>query len=132
MAVSEKPRDKTPTFREQMRRQFQSGRVNRVSNRQLRRAALSSIQSGMRMNGVLMAVLAQSGGEVTVTKGTIDQVDAKMGRLGWTIVAGATHNEFIVRMVEGGEETAPLPVEAEIPLPTDEEIANSEEMVCGE
>lgn len=116
MAVSEKPRHKKPTLREQFRRQFQSGRANRVSNRQLRRAALSTMQSGMKLQGVLMTVLAQAGGEVTVTKGTIDQVEAKMSRLGWTVVAGEKENEFIVRMVEAD-------VTESVPLPTDEEIA---------
>ena len=49
----------------------------------------------------LLGVLAQSGGEVTVTKGTLAQVTRQMS---WQMVPGANEHEFIVRVVEGSSE----------------------------
>jgi hypothetical protein len=48
---------------------------------------------------VLLTVLAQSGGEVTITKGTSDQVVADLARLTWAIEPGKEANEYVVRVV---------------------------------
>ena len=49
----------------------------------------------------LLGVLAQLGGEVTVTKGTLAQVTRQMS---WQTVPGANAQEFIVRVIEGSSE----------------------------
>lgn len=100
MAVS-RTRHKTPTARESMRRAFQGGMANRVSNRSLRRRAMFSIRKGAEVFQAFMAVLAQKGGEVVVTKGTLDQVSENLSTLGYTITPNETHTEFTFRMTEG-------------------------------
>jgi hypothetical protein len=47
----------------------------------------------------LFAVLAQSGGEVTLTKGTIDQVVADMTKLSYSLDKAPIDGEFIMRLV---------------------------------
>ncbi len=72
----------------------------------LRRQARYSIQQGGQVYATLLAVLAQSGGDIVVTKGTLDQVGANMAGLGFTVVQGVTETEFIVRLVEGKQPEA--------------------------
>ena len=85
--------------------------AKRVSNRELRRRATRSIQEGSKVYALLLTVLAQSGGEIVVTKGTIDQVGMNLLNLGYVVVGGKEENEFIVRLTEGkteiGTEIAP-------------------------
>lgn len=70
--------------------------------RQLRRTATS----GKQTYATLLAVLAQSGGEVTITQGTIDQVGQNFDQLGFVVVKkDEPANEYVVRLVEGQEET---------------------------
>lgn len=47
----------------------------------------------------LLSILAQKGGEITVTKGTIDQVVAGLTQMSYSIDKGETENEFIFRLV---------------------------------
>jgi hypothetical protein len=58
---------------------------------------------------VLLTVLAQNGGEVTITKGTSDQVVADLARLTWAIEPGKEANEYVVRVVTGTD-VATVPV----------------------
>src|ERR1700680_1939422 len=76
----------------------------RHDTNKLRRRARYSIAQGAQQYVLLMAILAQHGGEVVVTKGTIEQVGANLPNLGYTMVKGAAENEFIVRLLEGQPE----------------------------
>jgi len=80
-----------------------STRADRPSNRELRRQANQSIALGAHTFAVLLAVLAQSGGEVTVTEGTMAQVDPR--RMAFEIVEGKNEKEKIVRLVTQEEGT---------------------------
>ena len=67
---------------------------------------------------VLLTVLAQSGGEVTITKGTMEQVAAQILRTTYEIQPGKEPNEFVVRLVEGPQVNTPVPepvVQSEVP-----------------
>ena len=58
---------------------------------------------------LLLAVLAQNGGEITVTKSTMQQVIEHIKELSWQTSSGANENEFVVRMVtKVAEEPAPV------------------------
>lgn len=83
--------------------------AKKLSNRERLRRADQAIDLGNRATLILLAVLAQSGGEVTVTQGTIDQVSLGIvtGELDYAIVDGKNKNEHIVRLVTGHED-APL------------------------
>lgn len=106
MSPTSRNRAKGPSLRESLRRRFQSGGANRISNRELRRQAKTSVIAGYRAYMTLLAVLAQKGGDVTVTQGTINQVNANYANLSYVVVPGETEGEFIVRMVEGQAEQA--------------------------
>ncbi len=97
-----------------------NGGARRISNRARLRAANQAIDLGNRATMILMAVLAQSGGEVVVTQGTIDQVGVAIrhGDADYAIVDGANPNEHIVRLVIGHAD-APL---APTPEATKEQI----------
>lgn len=75
--------------------------AKRISNRERMRRAAASIQAGLRAEQILLAVLAQKGGEVVVTKGTVNQVGMKWASLGYEVVPNAEGTEFTVRMLEG-------------------------------
>lgn len=63
---------------------------------------------------MLLAVLAQHGGDITVTAGTIQQILPKLSVLGWQTVASAeTPGEFVVRLVDNTPETAEEPTAAD-------------------
>lgn len=64
--------------------------------RQLRRTATN----GKQAYATLLAVLAQKGGEVVITQGTLDQVSQNYERLAWVVEKGKTPNEFIVKLIE--------------------------------
>jgi hypothetical protein len=99
-------RHKTPSTREQARRGFQSGMAGRVSNRELRRRAARAIQYGRQAYATLLAVLAQSGGEITVTAGTLDQVNQNYNAMGFVVEQKKDlPNEYLVRLTTGREET---------------------------
>jgi hypothetical protein len=100
-----------------------SARVKKVSNRELMRRAEYSIREGGKQYALLLAVLAQSGGEVTVTQGTIDQVGMNLPNLGYVVVGGKAEKEFIVRLTEGHEDAPESPTShEEAPEVLDEEV----------
>lgn len=72
------------------------------SNRQRLRDADAAVIQHQRDRTILLAVLAQSGGEVVVTSGTIAQLQPDMS---FAVVNGATANEKIIRLVPGSKET---------------------------
>jgi len=49
----------------------------------------------------LLAVLAQNGGEVTVTAGTITQVEREFRQLSYEFISAPVKGEFIVRLLTG-------------------------------
>ncbi len=61
---------------------------------------IEQLQSELgRAQMTLLMVLAQKGGEVTISKGTLDQVTAGIQTMGWQVVPGTVPSEFIVRLV---------------------------------
>src|SRR2546426_2046167 len=81
--------------------------------RKLRRSRTLAIRSlkesriaGFNAHTTLLSVLAQQGGEVTVTLGTFQQVIQDVQKLNWVNAPGANGGEFIVRLVS--EEVAPI------------------------
>lgn len=75
--------------------------LKKVSNREIRRRATEAISVGTTALHLLLTVLAQKGGEVVVTQGTIDQCASKLNELDFEIVDGEKRGEFIIRMLEG-------------------------------
>lgn len=82
----------------------------RLSNRELIRRAKTVVSSyqelEQKMNHVhtmLMVVLAQAGGEVTVTQGTMAQIFENMGKLDFEFKSSDLPNEFKIRLVTGTE-----------------------------
>ena len=75
--------------------------AKKVSNREMQRQARRAINAGTQATMVLLACIAQSGGEITITQGTLDQCQQNLGRLDFEIVDGVKPGEFVVRMLEG-------------------------------
>jgi hypothetical protein len=73
--------------------------VRHVSNRQRRRAAEEAISLGTRAHLILLAVLAQQGGEITVDQKTIDQVGLRLAEVDYDIIPGGTPGTFTIRMI---------------------------------
>ncbi len=73
--------------------------ARRVSNRERMRVAMAAIDLERKARLTLLAVLAQSGGEVTVTQGTLDQVARNLSSITHEIVNSAD-NEYLIRLVE--------------------------------
>lgn len=111
-----------------MARDSRNVRRKRRTRRNLslaRRQVSTLTQDYFKTFSTLLAVLAQAGGEVTVTKGTATQVLDNLRTLGWNTVAGATSDEFIVRLVEGvGPDTPAEPVEPTV-VPLDTPVPES-------
>ena len=80
------------TSRNQRKKQ-RTKRNNSVLKREVKQSALASY----KLFSTFMMVLAQKGGEVTITKGTAEQVWAELSRLAYVVEPGATENEFIIR-----------------------------------
>lgn len=85
-------------------------KASRISTRALRKSYLYSIGEGAKQYSLLLALLAQAGGELTVTAGTLEQVGQNLQDLSYVMVPGKESNEFIVRMVEG--KTVPTTLQA--------------------
>jgi hypothetical protein len=96
--------------------------AKRISNREMRRRAQAAIEHGTKTHLILLAVLAQSGGEVTVTDGTLQQVGMNLATLDFAILAGKQKGESIVRLVDG-KETAPSTPEPVIDNHKDTDVA---------
>mgnify|MGYP001569002898 FL=1 len=71
----------------------------RISNRQRQRNANLALQHAANAKMITVAILAQKGGEIIVTKGTIEQVTPDMDFE--VIINPADENERIVRIVKG-------------------------------
>ena len=71
----------------------------RRTNNQLKRALHQESVTNYKLYSTLMMVLAQKGGEVTVTRGTAQQVIEGMGRLSYVVEAGANESEFVIRQI---------------------------------
>lgn len=70
----------------------------KISNRERQRLAQQSVVKRVEMQTILCAVLAQKGGEVTVTEGTIAQIRPGMD---YEVVISPTNpKERIVRLVQ--------------------------------
>lgn len=80
-------------------------RVPKVSNRQRRRIADLAITQAQKVHVILLAILAQKGGEITVTQGTLDQVEKEFAELDYQIVP-AGKGEYLIRLLEGGKADA--------------------------
>jgi len=78
-----------------------------IRERILRREAKAAINAGARAVVVLLTVLAQRGGEVTITQGTLDQCTQNLNHMDFGIFPGATEGEFIVRLLEGAVSDQP-------------------------
>lgn len=100
-----------------------------VSNRELRRQAIASIDLGGRATMILLAVLAQQGGEVTVTDQTIAHVGRRLDDMDYVIVDGVKPGESIVRVVEGKNDTPSKLETAQHPVLVDAVLAEAREEI---
>ncbi len=71
-------------------------RTNSLLKKSLSRAS----QEQAKAFTILCAVLAQRGGSVMVTKGTLDQAAQNLSRLSYQVEKGEAEGEFIVKVVE--------------------------------
>jgi hypothetical protein len=71
-----------------------------MANRSLRQVQRAYFNTQL----TLLMVLAQSGGEKVVTKGTMQQTLEQLNRLGWQSFPGENENEFVVRLLTKPEE----------------------------
>lgn len=78
--------------------------AKRLSNRERMRRADATVVEGQKLLLVLLAVLAQKGGEVVVTKATMEQVYL-LRNPSFAVVPNTAGSEFTVRMLEGQVET---------------------------
>ena len=99
--------------------------ASRNANRKRRqRRNITLLTRGLRAEALdktkalihLMSVLAQKGGEVTVTKGTIDQVIHDLKKLSYSVDKGEAENEFIFRL-QVATEMPEASKEVDVPLP---------------
>ncbi len=72
--------------------------TKRISNRARMRLATAAMKYAQQSQLVLVTVLAQLGGDITVTQGTIDQCAKK--QLAFHVGPGKHDKEFIVKLVE--------------------------------
>lgn len=92
-----------------------SVRAKRVSSSQRRREMQRATLAGVQATRLLMAVLAQKGGEVEVTTGTMGEVMARFDSLGIDVLKSPTaDNVFVIRLLESDRVEAPV---AETPAP---------------
>jgi len=68
------------------------------SLRETRRAADNAQEHAKTAELLVMEMLAQAGGEVTLTKGTIEQVVQNLPLLDFTIGPGVNENEIVVKL----------------------------------
>lgn len=81
----------------------------RRTNKAMKRTLKSVATGGKQAYSTLLAVLAQKGGEVVITQGTIDQVTANYADLGFRVEKGDQPNEYKVLLVEGPEKPQETP-----------------------
>ncbi len=73
-----------------------------LTRRQLRNTSGEFIKTHI----TLLAVLAQKGGEVVITTGTLQQVQVNMAGFNWSIGPSGVEGEFVVKLVTKEEPTA--------------------------
>lgn len=77
----------------------QPTRYPKVSNREIRRRAQAAISAGTQALHVLFSVLAQLGGEIIVTQGTLDQVMGLLSSADFEVVPADKPREYKVRLI---------------------------------
>lgn len=77
--------------------------TKRLSNRKRRQLTDEAMGYAMRCRLILIACLAQSGGSITITKGTINQAGMNLAHLDYAVVDGTTENDSIVKLVDDRE-----------------------------
>lgn len=87
------------------RRKRQVKRTNSLLKRQLKTVGLEGFKNYI----MLCAILAQKGGEITVTAGTPQQAQQDITKLGYTVTPSEVVGELLVRLVVN--ETALPPAE---------------------
>ena len=86
-----------PTASRNERKKRRMKRTNSLLRRALQQEAIQRYKT----HAMLMAVLAQKGGEVTITAGTMQQVSQNIQRLSYKVALVEDNpSEFIVSMVE--------------------------------
>ena len=79
------------------------------------RALQQTEQQRQQTMMTLLSVLAQAGGEITITKGTIQQVIEQYAQLAFSTGPGTVEGEFVVKMVtRDAADTAPVEATPEI------------------
>lgn len=91
------------------RRKRQVKRTNTLLKRQLKTVGLEGFKNYI----MLCAILAQKGGEITVTAGTLQQAQQDITKLGYTVTPSEVVGELLVRLVVN--ETALPPVDESEP-----------------
>lgn len=88
-------------------RQAKYRRQMRRTNKSLKRTLHHIATNGRTAYATLLAVLAQKGGEITVTQGTLDQVNENFKQLAFRVdpILGTSPKEFTVRLIETPVET---------------------------
>lgn len=83
-----------------------SARASAPSHRAIKRAAFRQLElgrlameTGQRASLVLLAVLAQSGGSITVTDTTLEETGATLDRLDYSIEDGPEPHTSIIKLV---------------------------------
>jgi hypothetical protein len=80
-------------------------RAGRLSNRERRRRADEAIEIGTKAVLTTLVLLAQKGGEITVTQGTLQQCMANLDNLDYIVEPNPkVPGEFIVRLIEGNKD----------------------------
>lgn len=100
-----------------------SSHAGRISNRQRLRNAAQAEKWGLKAYMALLAVLAQRGGEVTVTAGTIKQIEGNFANLSYKMIPSPVSGEFIVRLVEGDASDATSASETDQTSPAQEAVS---------
>lgn len=71
----------------------------KISNRARRRLADDTIKTAQAATAILLGCLAQRGGEIIVTQGTLDQIGPKLADLDFVVEDGDNPGETRVRLV---------------------------------
>lgn len=75
--------------------------TKKIGNREIRRRAQEAIEQGTKSFLICLAVLAQKGGEVIVTQGTLDQMMSKLDKLDFDVKPHKDiPGEFVVRVID--------------------------------
>ncbi len=83
------------------------------SNRQIIREAKAMTTIGQRAWALLIGVLAQVGGEITLSRGTQETTSGLISRglLNYEMVEGPGDGEYTIRLLNGEQDAAVAPIE---------------------